>query len=187
MRQLGSIRYEIIVPRTYNDGTAISENIFTAYRDELLAVFNGITQYDSITGYWQPPLDLNWELKCESNFILRLDAHKEIKDLYAAVFSIILERLRIELGQHSIHFTCFECDSFLVAGEEKDSPPSTSKLTPHRLYIFDKNGKIVAHGTIEQVGNTKLKDGDVLFLVDVNIVNKYRLDQLPAIGRDYDI
>lgn len=182
MKKLGSIRYDIIVPRTYNDGTAIPESILAAYRNELLAVFSGITQYDSITGYWTPPPDWNWELKGESNLILRLDAQKEAKELYAAIFANVLERLRTELDQHSIHFTCFECDSFLVVGEEKDSRPSTVKPID-RLYLFDKKCKIVAHGPYEQLKNTKIKDGDLLLFVGADIVNKYGLAQLPAIGR----
>lgn len=183
MRQIGSIRYEIVIPRTYNDGSPIPDSVLEEYRSELLDIFNGITQYGSVTGFWTPPPDWKWELKGESNLILTIDARNEAKQLYAAIFEDILERLRVKLGQHSIHFTSFACDSFLVVELDKESKCPLEVRPTDRLYLFDKNGVLVAYGTKTQLEKMKMQDGDLLLFVSAKHVGKYRLHQLEAIGR----
>ncbi len=186
MKRLGSIRYEIVVPTTYNDGLRIPENIIEAYRKELLDVFGGITQYGSVTGYWTPPPDWKWEQKGESNLVLTIDAQREANLLYMAIFKDILKRLRVQLDQQSIHFTSFVCDSFLVenSDEERIAKLAAVEVSPtDRLFVFDKTGRIIAHGNRTQIENITLEDGDLILLVNGKYVEKYLIDQLQTVGR----
>ena len=47
------IQYEILLPRTFNDGTAVPARLFLDTKDELVQQFGGATFHEeAVTGYW---------------------------------------------------------------------------------------------------------------------------------------
>lgn len=192
MKKLGTIRYSIIFPRKYNPeygGGLIPENILEKYRRELLEVFLGITQYGSITGFWNDPTAVNGalELKGEDNFVLTIDAERAVFPIHQIILEQILHRMCVETKQKAIHFSYQDCKSFLVWGKEESlgSEQSTKIESVDIVFLLDKESQIVARGSINEIKDKVLEDGDCIFVVPKKFVDKYDLEKLRAVERHH--
>ncbi len=185
MQQEGSIRYEIIIPEMFDaefGGGRIPDNVIEKYRLELLETFSGITQYESVTGYWEKSVDLRGEI----NRAITINAEKHLDPIYRVILEDIIKRMCVDFGQKAIQFTCLTCDTFLIWRE--DRPPSESPkvdLEPNdRVFIIDKMNRIVNHDVSKKMKCFKLEDGDRVYVVPAKYAKKYKLDMIKSNGRN---
>jgi hypothetical protein len=190
MHELDSIRYEIVIPRTFDaefGGGLIPISLLEKYRTELLGVFQGITRYESVMGFWRDPTvtKADLQVKGEFNYVLTVDAFKVWAPIQRVIIENALQRMCIELKQKAIHLTIFECRSIDVWKDGKPAVIKPSPVKPNdRVFLLDKHGRLVLHGPYNSdILEQNLQEWDTVLVLESEIVDRYHLDRLEALGR----
>ena len=184
------IRYEIIVPKSFNKkdnekiAKPISKKIINRYRDELVHIFKGMTQLNAVTGFWLDPI-ANPErsaLVKDENYLLRLDGSRTLRLLYSTAVEQVLLRMRDELEQELIYCTIVDCERiFLWREEPRDGPPNST----YWRFLFDRHDRLIdrCRGVPTAPRTEMVEGGDRMCQIGHDLVEKYGLDKLDVQGR----
>ena len=182
MRPLGQIRYEIIVPRRYNDGSAVPDALFERYRSKLLEVFGGMTVYESVSGYSVSVSDVFRD--GEPHRVIVVDANRSGDLVARAIIEFIAGEIANELDQEAVYVTASPCESFLVAGP-RQRQTRVPRLAPDDfVFLFRaRDGALLERCQVKQGSDFRMPEDSFLWIIAADLVHRYRLDELPISGR----